>query len=63
MASSPCIKICQIDESTHLCRGCGRSLREIGGWGGMTEAERQRIMAALPDRLATLEPPTEAAAS
>ncbi len=29
----------------------------------MTEAERLRIMTALPDRLAMLEPPTEAPVS
>ncbi|MEM7567561.1 MAG: DUF1289 domain-containing protein [Pseudomonadota bacterium] len=57
MASSPCISVCQIEESSRLCRGCGRSLREIGGWATMTEAERLRIMALLPRRLETLEPP------
>ena len=56
MASSPCIQVCRIDEATKLCRGCGRSLREIGGWSVLPEDERLRIMAALPARLVDFEP-------
>jgi predicted Fe-S protein YdhL (DUF1289 family) len=47
---SPCINVCVIDASTELCAGCGRSLDEIAGWRGMTEAERGRIMRELPAR-------------
>ena len=53
--SSPCIGLCAIDDPSGLCRGCGRSLAEIAGWGGLTEAERLRVMAQLPGRLPTLE--------
>jgi hypothetical protein len=35
-----------------LCVGCGRTLKEIGGWTRFTDAERQAIMRALPARLA-----------
>ncbi|MBD8893402.1 DUF1289 domain-containing protein [Roseibium litorale] len=47
---SPCTKICQIDPKTRLCLGCLRSLEEIGGWSSMSDAQRQKIMAGLPDR-------------
>jgi len=51
---TPCIKVCVIDSMSGLCAGCGRSLAEIGGWLGFSDAERRRVMAALPARLAGL---------
>jgi predicted Fe-S protein YdhL (DUF1289 family) len=51
MISSPCIKICEIEPKSRLCRGCGRSLNEIAQWGQLTEPQRLAIMAILPDRL------------
>ena len=48
---SPCIKICTYDPDSGLCRGCGRSLDEIGGWFSMTDVERRAVMEKLPDRL------------
>ena len=48
--STPCIKLCVIDPASALCRGCLRSLDEIAAWSGMSEAERRRVMALLPDR-------------
>ncbi len=52
---SPCINICILDEERGLCRGCLRSLDEIGNWGFYSEAERKRIMAELEMRRATTE--------
>lgn len=51
---SPCVKICLIDEASHQCLGCGRSLREIGGWTQMTDLERKLIMDELPGRMKLL---------
>ncbi len=34
-----------------MCLGCGRTLEEIGLWGGMSEPTRLAIMAKLPERL------------
>lgn len=50
--SSPCVRVCAIEVETSLCAGCGRTLKEIGTWSRMTEAERKAIMATLPERLA-----------
>jgi predicted Fe-S protein YdhL (DUF1289 family) len=50
---SPCVKICTLDTQAGLCRGCGRTLDEIAGWVRMSGAERNRIMAELPARLAS----------
>jgi uncharacterized protein len=50
--SSPCTKVCAVDGRTGLCIGCGRTLKEIAGWGGLDERERRAIMAQLPARRA-----------
>ncbi len=42
-----------MDLDTHRCRGCYRTLEEIGRWGAMTDAEREAIMAKLPERKAS----------
>ena len=52
MIDSPCIKICTLDARSGLCLGCGRTVDEIARWIEMSEAERARIIAELPWRLA-----------
>ena len=52
---TPCVNICLLDSETGLCVGCGRTLGEIAGWAGMSDAERRAVMAALPKRMARLE--------
>jgi predicted Fe-S protein YdhL (DUF1289 family) len=49
---TPCIAVCMIDPKTNLCLGCGRTLPEIARWHRMESAERQAVMALLPQRLA-----------
>ena len=48
---SPCIKICTYDPQSGLCTGCGRTLKEIGDWFSMTDAQRRAVMEELPARL------------
>ena len=48
--ATPCVKVCIVDGASGLCLGCWRTLSEIGGWSGLTDAERAAIMAALPGR-------------
>jgi hypothetical protein len=47
---SPCIKICEIDQVSRVCRGCFRSLNEIAAWASISDRDRRRIMAELPAR-------------
>ncbi len=47
---TPCVKVCVVDGASSLCLGCFRTLSEIGGWSGLTDAERAAIMADLPAR-------------
>ena len=53
---TPCIKVCVVDGASSLCLGCFRTLSEIGGWSGLDEAERARIMAELPARRGRVDP-------
>ena len=48
---TPCIAVCMIDPRTSLCFGCGRTLPEIARWHRMPAAERQAVMAELPERM------------
>ena len=52
---SPCINVCILDEELGVCRGCARTLDEIGDWSRYHAAERERIMAELPARRAALD--------
>jgi predicted Fe-S protein YdhL (DUF1289 family) len=54
---SPCAKVCTYDPGTGLCRGCGRTLKEIGGWLSMSDDERRAVMAKLPERLRQVSSP------
>ena len=54
--SSPCVGVCTIDGPSGLCAGCGRSIDEVVGWGGLSQAERLAVMAALPGRKRALDP-------
>ena len=47
---SPCNKVCQMDPKSDLCIGCARTLDEIARWAQMSDAERERVLAELPQR-------------
>jgi predicted Fe-S protein YdhL (DUF1289 family) len=47
---TPCIDVCEIDEVSGLCIGCGRSIEEIASWSEMSSPERRTIVAILPAR-------------
>lgn len=54
--ATPCIKVCVVDGESGLCLGCLRKLSEVAGWSALTDAERGRIMAELPDRRSLVRP-------
>ena len=54
--ATPCVQVCIVDGQSGLCLGCLRTLREIGGWSRLTDAERAAIMASLPDRQGRISP-------
>jgi len=47
---SPCISICDLDESKEYCIGCKRTLDEIGDWMIYTEEERLQKLEELKAR-------------
>jgi predicted Fe-S protein YdhL (DUF1289 family) len=47
---TPCVDVCEIDQATGICLGCGRTIAEISSWVALTSTERRRIMGELPDR-------------
>jgi predicted Fe-S protein YdhL (DUF1289 family) len=47
---SPCIRECVLDLETKVCRGCGRTLREIERWVDFTPEEREAIRKRLAQR-------------
>jgi predicted Fe-S protein YdhL (DUF1289 family) len=49
-ATSPCVRVCALDERTGVCLGCGRTLAEIAAWSSMSEAERLAWMTAAQSR-------------
>ena len=54
--ATPCIKLCIVDGESGLCLGCFRSLKEVAGWGRMSDEERVAIMAGLADRRSRIRP-------
>jgi predicted Fe-S protein YdhL (DUF1289 family) len=53
---TPCVKVCVIDGESGLCMGCYRKLTEVAGWARLTDAERDAIIADLPNRRSTIRP-------
>ena len=52
---SPCVDICDVDETCKYCIGCGRSLDEIASWLNASDEQRRAIMDELPERLKQLK--------
>lgn len=48
--SSPCVNVCHMSPRLGVCTGCCRTLDEIACWSELSEAERERIVSALPQR-------------
>jgi len=53
---TPCIKVCVVDGESGLCMGCYRRLNEVAAWSRLTDAERDAILAELPDRKNLIRP-------
>ena len=54
--TTPCVKVCFIEDESGLCLGCFRTLAEIAGWSGLSEAARAALMAELPQRRSRIRP-------
>jgi predicted Fe-S protein YdhL (DUF1289 family) len=47
---TPCVKVCFVDPKAGVCLGCFRTMEELGRWTRYSDAEREVIMQALPER-------------
>lgn len=52
---TPCVNVCNLNQSTGQCDGCGRTIAEIASWARLSPEERRRIMAELPRRKALID--------
>ncbi len=44
--TSPCVKICELDEHKTLCIGCFRTVEEIGEWRLASQDRQLEILTA-----------------
>ena len=49
---SPCVRICVIDETRDICRGCYRTLDEISKWASYPRAQKLALLDDLAQRKA-----------
>jgi hypothetical protein len=54
--ASPCISVCEMDAATGFCRGCLRTLDEIGAWSVLDADGKRAVLAALPARRVAQKP-------
>ena len=47
---SPCINICQIDETNSFCIGCSRTIKEISEWSTYNDKQKKKILNLLLER-------------
>ena len=47
---SPCISVCQMEDTTGLCFGCRRKIDEIRDWIIMTPEEKRAVLARIAER-------------
>jgi hypothetical protein len=47
---SPCVSICELDEQQGQCKGCFRSLQEIGVWGCLSDADKRDVWGLIEAR-------------
>jgi predicted Fe-S protein YdhL (DUF1289 family) len=50
---SGCTGVCQLDMASQLCKGCMRTISEIGGWRHMTDVQKQAVNSAALARQAS----------
>jgi len=62
---SPCIKVCETDNASRLCRGCRRYLEDIAGWSQYSAKKSvHRVKSsACTEKTALVLPPAERAIS
>ncbi|MSP48017.1 MAG: DUF1289 domain-containing protein [Alphaproteobacteria bacterium] len=47
---SPCIGLCVLDPESGCCKGCFRTIEEIGAWIGLDDGGRRQILRRVAER-------------
>ena len=47
---SPCIAVCVLDPETGLCKGCLRTIAEIGAWIDLDDEARRAVLDRVAER-------------
>ncbi len=47
---SPCIKQCEMDFNSGLCKACNRTIKEITDWGMLTNEQKLNILKLIKRR-------------
>lgn len=47
---SPCVSVCELDAITGLCKGCWRTVDEIGGWSALDNPGKLAVLERLRER-------------
>jgi predicted Fe-S protein YdhL (DUF1289 family) len=56
MVKSPCINVCRMHAEHGVCRGCYRTIEEIGDWSTLHDKHKQRVLQQVEERRARLGP-------
>lgn len=51
---SPCVKVCEMDETTHLCKGCHRTQNERDWWVAYSEQQQHEVLRRCEQRRAAI---------
>ncbi len=54
---SPCSSVCVMDEASGWCKGCLRTLDEIGNWSALDDAGKARVWVQIGQRADVLTGP------
>ena len=47
---SPCVKVCEMDETTSLCKGCYRTQNERDWWIAYSEPQQREVLTRCEQR-------------
>jgi len=51
---SPCVKVCEIDAATRLCRGCHRTQEERDWWVAYSDEQQREVLRRCEQRRSVL---------
>jgi predicted Fe-S protein YdhL (DUF1289 family) len=53
---SPCVSICDLDETSGYCKGCWRTIDEVASWLYYSDDEKAQVIDKLEQRKQQIQP-------